>query len=413
MSVKRWIGNAAAISDLWAISLSGTVVSQVYSMTINGKSITYAASGTDTAATICAALAAVWNAISPAPPPEFQELTAAATTSTVTLTGDLPGVPATITVATSGAATFSIAHTFSATGPNDLANGQNWSGGVALANGDAAVFDNGNVPVKYNLNTSLTGISVSIESGYSGAIGLPFINSNSSTSYAEYRPTSLTLAGGTAMVNGPALTRCNLAFGANTATVRVLATGQRVDKYTPVVLVTGGNGSSELDVTKGDVGVAFYQGTTATFPVLKTSYVTNASSDVAVVCGAGATLTTIVKNGGSLTLSSDVTTLVQETSGGTVTIAAGAVTTLDLQGGTAVYNSTGTLGSATISNNGVLDFDQDPRARTVTNPIQLYGDNATLRDNQKAVNSGVLSFKANKTTKLNVQHGSDNGGSLA
>src|SRR5262249_8993955 len=157
---------------------------------------------------------------------------------------------------------FTIANTTPATGPNDFKNSQNWSTGTAPANSDVLVFDNGTVPCKYGLSTTLTGLVISIELGYSGGIGLPNINNDGNTPYAEYRPTSLTISGGTLTVNATGVTRANFAFGANTSTVRVLNNGSRPDKYVPVVLLTGGNGSSELDISKGDVGVAFYQGTT-------------------------------------------------------------------------------------------------------------------------------------------------------
>ena len=151
MATKRWLGNANAIADLWTVSLSGTVVSQTYTMTINSKSITYAAGSTDTVSNILAALQSVWSSISPSPPVEFTELTATALPAGVpytslTLTGNTLGKPSTISVSTSGAATFSIAHTTSATGPNDFTNGANWSGGSAPANSDTLVFDDGSIP---------------------------------------------------------------------------------------------------------------------------------------------------------------------------------------------------------------------------------------------------------------------------
>ncbi len=406
MSTKRWIGNAPAVADLWTVTLSGSVISQTYTMTINGKSVTYVAGGADTVAVILAALVAAWNA---SDIPEMQELAAAvASASTLTLTGNDPGVPSTITVATGGGATFTRTNTTAATGPNDFANALNWSTGTAPANSDVLVFDNGNVDCLYNLSTVLTGIVLLVDQGFSGKIGLPFVNVNGSVSYAEYRTTSLTLAGGTATINSAAIQRCNLAFGANTTTVRILNTGQRENAFVPTVLIIGGNGSSELDITKGDVGVAFYAGTTATFPIVKTGYLNNANSDVNVTFGSGATLTTVTKNGGAMTVNSDVTTLVQDAAGGVLTIAAGVVTTLEVDGGTCYPNTTGTLATVTISNDATLNFDQDPRAKTITNPILVYGDKANVLDNQKVVNSGVLSVTANQTTAINVQHGSNN-----
>ena len=412
MATKRWLGNANATADLWTVGLSGTVVSQTYAMTINSKSITYLATASDTVSTILLALQNLWNATTSGPSVEFTEMTAAALPSggpytSMTITGDTLGKPSTITVATSGGATFTITNTSPATGPNDFTNAQNWSGGAAPANSDNLVFDNGSIPCKYNLGSSLTGVTVSVEAGYSGQIGLPFINAdNAQASYAEYRPTALTLAGGTAVINSKQMGRCNLAFGANTATVRVLNTGQRSESSTPVVLITGGNGSSELDINSGDVAMAFYQGQAATFPTIKTGYVSQPASDVTLTIGVGATLTTITKNGGSLTSRVGATTITHDVLGGTLTLTdAAAVTTLNVYGGTAVISTTGTIGTVNLYNAATLDADQDPRARTITNPINVYSSAVTVKDNQKAINSGTLSLNTNGALTVNVQHG--------
>ena len=405
MATKRWLGNAVAIQDLWTASLSGIVTSQTYSMTINGKSVTYISTGIDTVATVLAALATNWNASTIT---EFTEATASAGSTTLTITGDKAGNPLSITVSTTGGASFSIANTTSATGPNDFGNGQNWTGGSAPANSDTLVFDTGSVDCAFGLTTSLSGITLIVNPGYSGNIGLYYLNKNSQTSYYEYRPQYLTLAGGTVTINAPSVQRCNLAFGANQAIVQVMATGSRIDKYTAPVLIVGGNSSSQLDITKGDVAIANYQGDSATFPTVQTSYTGNAPTDVNLYCGPGAVLTTITKNGGNLTINSNVANLTQGVAGGTVTIAAGGVATLIAENGTVNYSSVGVLGTATIAGQAVLTFDGDPRAKSVTSPIQVYGDRASVSDNAKTVNSGTLSVTTNQTTSINVSHGSGN-----
>ena len=410
MATKYWVSNAVTAYDLWTISLSGTVISQTYSMTINGKSVSYAAGGSDTVTIILAALAAAWNASTI---PEFAEATATALPvggpyTSMTITGDTAGNPLTISVATGGGSTYSIAHTTTATGPNDFGNAQNWSTGTVPANADVLVFDNGKGNCCFGLSTSLTGVTVIVNPGFTGQIGLPALNSNSQSTYNEYRTRALTLAGGTLTINAPSMQLGKFAFGANTTTVMVQATGSRLDKYTPPVLITGGNGSSQLDMTKGDVGIAFYQSETAQFPTILTSYSANAATDVTLYCGPGATLGAITKNGGTLTVNSNVTTLTQGVSGGVVNVNSGAVTTLVADNGTVNYNSTGTLGTVTITGNAVLNFDFDPRAKTITNPILVYGNSASVSDNAKVVNSGTLSVTTNQTTYLNVSHGAGN-----
>lgn len=411
MATLRWIGNAAATTDVWTIAApSGTIVSQTYSVTINGNSVSYTAGGSDTATII---LAGLQTALAASQIPEFLELTPVALPAggpytSITLTQKVSGRPTTVSVSTSGAATFSISNTTVATGPNFFDNGKNWSTGSAPANSDTIVFDYGSVDCKYKLSTTLTGIVCSVEQGYSGKIGLPAVNAESSVRYNEYRTTALTLAGGTLTIKAPSCSRCNFAFGSNTATVNIQATGQRAESLVPVVLLTGGDGSSTLDISKGDVGVAFYRGTTATFATIRTTYVSSAKSDVKLVCGIGATLTTITKNGGTLTVNSAVTTLTQEVDGGTTTVTAGAITTLNVQGGTLIYNSTGTLGTLSVSGSSIVTFDQDSQPKTITNPIQVYGEKASISDNKKVVNSGTLSVTTNRATTINVSHGSGN-----
>ena len=407
MSTRRWLGNAAAVKDLWTVALSGTVASQTYSMTINGKSVTYVAGGGDTVATILAGLVANWNASTIL---EFTELTAAGVGTVgsytgMTVTQDVAGRPTTITVATGGAATFTITNTTAATGPNFFDNSQNWSGGSAPANSDTIVFDNGTVGCWYNINTSLTGITMNVNPGYSGTIGLPQINS---LGYAEYRTTNLTFAGGTVNLKSPTLQQCNLAFGANTATVRVLATGSRLSQYIPVVLITGGNGSSALYITQGDVALAYYQGQTATFPTVDTGYLTSPNTDVQFTAGSGATLTTIVKNGGVATLYAGATTITQGPAGGTLTLAdSSAVTTLNVQNGTCNLSTTGTVATINLYANATLTADSDPRAKTVTNNINCYDSTVTVTDSAKTINSGTLSLNAQGNQFVNVQHGAN------
>jgi hypothetical protein len=410
LTIKRWIGNAAAIADIWTVTLSGTVISQTYTLTINTKSVSYAASATDTVATIVTALASAWNATTI---PEFAEYLAAGTPSSgpftaMAITAKSAGTPGTITFTSSGSAAVSIANTSPGTGPSDFTNSQNWSGGVAPTNADTLVFDNGSVPCACNLGSALTGVTISVEPGYSGAIGLPFINANGSSTYAEYRTTSLTLAGGTATVNSGKISRCNLAFGANTATVRVLNTGPRPDPNVPTCLITGGNNSSSLNVSKGDLGVAFYQGTSATFPTINTAFLSNVKGDVTLVVGVGGILTTVTKNGGSVTLRAGATTVNQQTSGGVLSITdAATITTLNATNGTVNYQTSGILGTINLYGASVLDCSGDSRAKTVTNPINVFDSAVQIIDPMKTINSGVLTLTTADLVSVEVNHGAN------
>lgn len=414
MATKEWLGNAAAVTDLWTIPApTGTLTSQTYAVAINGKSVTYTAGGSDTATTILAGLQTNLSSVTSLPPPEFQELTWTALPSGgpyTSLTGqqNVAGRPTVISISTSGSATFSTAtNTTVATGPNFFDNSQNWSTGSAPANNDTLTFDVGNVGCYYNINSSLTGVTVNINEGYTGTIGLPAINGTGASIYAEYRTQYLTLAGGTALINSSGITRCNLAFGANSVTIRAMnCSKQRPNANVPIVLITGGNSSSTLNVSKSDVGVAFYDGTTATFLTLNTAYLTSAPGDVTIVCGKGATITTVTKNGGSMTLRAGATTVTQEAIGGVLNITdAAAITTLNAYGGSVNFSSTGTLGTANLYGQTIFTCDQDPRAKTITNPINVYDARVQVIDSTKSINSGTLSINGEGIAACNFKHG--------
>lgn len=419
MATKRWLGAAAPVKDLWTITAGGTwAAADTITITINNKSVTATLGATVTVAEVVALAVAMFNsATTPqtdeayAPTGggqvinEFKEyLAAAASATTVSLTAVTAGIPGTISVSKSSTSgTFTIAHTTSATGPNFLDDADNWSGNAAPANSDVLVFDAGSTDLLYGLSTSLTGLTIKILDGYSGKIGLPDVHGSGTTAYDEYRTKYLTTAGGTTTVtidNG-ALQRCRLAFGANTATIVVRNTGTRPDANIPVVLLTGGDGSSTLALSRGDIGAAFYAGETAQFTTIDMSYVSNRGTDAKFVGGTGLTIATVRKAGGIATFNGNVTTLTQALQGGVTTFMAGTPATATIGGGSLIYNSTSApAGTAwSVTGDGTIDFDQDPRAKTASNSITLAGATAQIKDRKQVVASFavVLSHGAKPT----------------
>jgi hypothetical protein len=99
-----------------------------------------------------------------------------------------------------------------------------------------------------------------------------------------------------------------------------------------------------------------------------------------VICGDTVTLGTITKDGGYLYTggkSGAVVTVNAQRAGETVFDGTDGITSLTVLGGTFYYNSIGALaGAPTVAGMGVLDFSRDSRTKTVTNPIEVYGDNA-------------------------------------
>ncbi len=411
-TVKRWISSAQSTYDLWTLSLSGTVTSQTYTITINSKTVVYVAGSLDTVATIMAAFVTAWNSTSNPVPSEFKELTATTDGTNVYLTGVQSGVPHTVTFATSGAATISATNTTAATGPNDFANAYNWSNSIAPTNGDTFIFDSGAGQCLYNLGTSLTGCTVIVNPNYTGQIGLPDINTtNSNGSYFEYRTRYLTLAGGNATINAPSVNLCRLAWGSNTYTAEIQNSGPGVSG-TPAVLITGGNVSSKCYVIKGSVGLAALATETGECAFTQ-SYLANQAGDANVIIGSGQTITTVSKTGGVLVMNCGCTTFTQGPTGGTTTIqGSGAITTLNVNGGLCYPNSTGTVTNCTIQNDGVMNMNTDSQAKTFTNAITMYGPSARLMDDSKVINSGVLSVVTTGCPTANISHGLSNTVSL-
>ncbi len=109
--------------------------------------------------------------------------------------------------------------------------------------------------------------------------------------------------------------------------------------------------------------------------------------------GAGCTIGTVVVYGGTLTIDCAVVTSLT-IYGGTVTVrGTGAVAQLYVYGGTCIYNTTGTLGGNTkVGETGLLDFSQDPRTKTVTNPVLANNINP-VNDPSKVVSSLAISYR--------------------
>lgn len=389
-TTHRWQGDAKAVKDIWTFTPGGTIAAgSTFAFTVNGNTLAYTATGT-TAASVTAGVAAMWNntqspPLDPPPPKEFAEYYATDNAGTVTFTATKAGVPGTIGVAAggSGSPTASCTNTTAATGPNFIDNTANWSSGSAIGNGDTLVFDSGSVPCLYGFASlaAVTALTIKILQGWNpsgGGLGLPETNENG---YAEYRAKYLTIDGATLIeIDNSQISRVRIATGTSARTLIVRNTGQRVDPLVPVVLITGSHASNADYVVKGDVGFAFFAGEAASSPTYSQTFRDNPDSDARVEGGTGWTVTTINKGGGTLLLRNGATTINTTPKSGRLQVDAGAVTTLNAEGGDTIYNSTSALGTATLGNDARLYFDQDPRAKTVTNAIALYGKECHVFD---------------------------------
>lgn len=400
MATKRWQGDARAIADVWTFTPGGTIASgSTFTFTVAGKAVVYTSTGA-TAAIVSAGVTALWNSTENPLPPEFREYQAVDATGSVVFTQRTKGLSGTIACVAggSGSPSMTITNTTPATGPNFIDNADNWDDDAAPANSDVLVFDSGSVDCNQGDISSLTGITIKVLDGYTGNIGLPEYRGSGSNAYPEYRSKSISIDGGTLEVDSATVKRVRVSFGSTLATVIVRNTGARETEGLPVVTVTGGATSSRADITRGDVGIATFAGETATFPTVNISFVDRQESDARVYIGPGCgTITTLKKSGGTLINHAAVTTFTQLPGGGVTTQMAGAVATATIDGGTYIYNSSGTLTTASTSGDGFIDFDQDTRAKTVTNPIDLYGERCRIRDTRQVVATFVADLNGGAT----------------
>jgi hypothetical protein len=399
MATVRWIGNALPVQQVTTITIAGTwATGDIATVTMNGKDISITI-GTD--ATTTAVALALQEAISGTDQtgtgdhtfsvtngqtiPEFREVTATVASAVLTLTADtLVGKPFTVTTSETTASTDGVVGTPStttaATGPHHFDNADNWSTGSVPVDADDIWFDSGSVSCLYALSqSSVTPSSINVTMGFTGSIGLPETNTDTSGySYREYRDTYLALgeSGDATNIsvnigNGPGQGsgRIKIANGTSQATVNVRSTGQASETGVPAFLWKGTAATNVFNITKGDAGIGFFADDAATVATLRVGYQTNQLGDSSVACGEGVTLTTVNVTGGELITRSAVTTA--NVNGGELTHAEGTLGTLNLDGGQCIYRSDGTMTTANVGSGGVLDFRQDMRARTVTN-CNLY-----------------------------------------
>lgn len=374
MATKLWAPNAAAISEVHTITVGGTIANgQVYTVTINSKTVSYTASvGADTNTTVATSLTALLQASSY---PEFLEVTwANPSAGVITATSVTAGVPFTNTSSATGTGTLVTATTTANSGPSDASLAGNYSPSGLPVNGDDLFFTNSAVGILYNLN-ALSGVtlnSLTWDTTFTGQAGLPTYNPSG---YTEYRPTYFSVSSTTETFSagtGGGSQRIQRNQGSAAWAVSVAATGSGPTGR-PALLLKGTNAANTLEIVKGSVGVAIDPGETSNFSGgVNIGYTNSPKTDVTLSLGSGVTLGPVTMNGGQVTIRSNTTTLTQRD--GTLNIlGTAAVTTLDVEGGTCYYQSSGTIGTLTIGVDGTVDFSKDPSSRTVTNAT-VYGD---------------------------------------
>lgn len=319
---------------------------------------------------------------------EFQELSETVVASVVRVLGE-KGKPFTLTASevTAGSGTVTQAVSIAANGPFFWDSVNNWGGSAIPADADVIYIDNSDVNILYGmLQSAIEPAAMYIAMSYTGQIGLPETNQNGSP-YLEYRPAYLQI--------GPAILQIGAGLGTGSGRIKidctsdicaltVINSGSSIDEL-PAILWKGTNAGNTLIMQGGSLGIGVFGSEVATL----STFTVNGGT---LILGAGVTLSgALVVNAGNVTINSAIAGSLT-VNGGTVTInGTGAVAQLTILGGTVIYNTNGTLGGATvIGGSGTLDFGQDSRATTVTNPIDMYGLNSLGLDPKKRLGAIVV-----------------------
>lgn len=363
MATNTWLSRALPRAQVDTLTPGGTIeVGDIFKVTINGKTVSYSATGT-TVASVVTGLVAALQAITAA---EFTEITFTDSTTAVTCTGDTAGVPFTITVETTesngGAAdaqTFVQATTVEATGPNHANDPANWSLGANPANTNDVDIDLDRGALLYGIDAlaavTLASLDVYSSGQTDGTIGLPQVNA---AGYYEYRDRYLQIGATLSRINTQS-ERVMLDFGSVATTCEVRATGSPTDDI-PAVLLKGTSTSNVFEFKGGTSGLGFHLGEDVAAATVRVS------PEATLIIGElASTLTAVTSHGNTLIQTAAGTVTVED--GETKIIGTGAVTTLNADGGVCKYESSGTVGTANIT--GIVDCSGDisPRIFSVTN----------------------------------------------
>jgi hypothetical protein len=372
MPVRRWRGGAAPVKQVTEFTVGGTpAAGQVYSITINGRAVSYTAVGADTNTTIATKLK---DNLVNSSFPEFLEVVWTSSSNKVTGEAVTAGRPYTATSSASGGGTLTANTTTAAAGPNFWNLASNWHEGAVPATNDDVIIDGG-PSILYGIDQgSVTLASLRIGPGFgSSEIGLPRFTApdNSPTGYPEYRTQRLNIKSSTVTIDSSS-SRIRLNLGNTQTTITVLRTGPASSDRDPAVEIIGSHASNVLRVLSGSVGVSHYAGDASQFATIEVAHRGTAGFATTVSLGSDLTLATLKQTGGIVVLACAVTTITKER-GELHRQGSGAVTTLNNFGGEVYDEGTGTI--TTLRNAG--EYSRvGSSALTITNAY-LYAGSST------------------------------------
>lgn len=362
--------DAQGVKHLETITVGGTwLAGETCSVTINTKTLTFTvvSGATDITDVIAGMLALLQASTAPG---EFQQITWASTSTTITGTGKTDGQHHTISVAeTSVSGTFTDATTTTADGPKNV-TAANMSGAALPSASDTLGIENSSVDLLYDLD-ALSGTTLAkteIKSSYLGNIGLERQNGSGSTAYEEYLPRFLQLNSTELLIgqgDGAGSSRLLIDLEAVQSAVEVLKTANSNVDGLYALRIKGTHASNTLLVNgAAQVDIAPYDGDSATFLTLTVAAGTVRTSQ-------RTTLGTVnLQGSGTLEIFSDA--------------ALSAITAINLQGSsTLTLLGDNAITTVTLLDGATLD---DRGSGTITNLNK--GPKANYTDENSAVAVG-------------------------
>lgn len=270
-------------------------------------------------------------------------------------------------------------------GPHDISTAANYSGGALPVASDTLIIDLEGARLKYGLQTQSAVVLASRRIVAKDVeIGLPATNRDG-TAYTEYRQTYWQQTATADYVNTDS-GRIKLDHLAGLTTYEQDKSGNGTETGIPAVLLKGTHASNAWTINGGNAGIAFFAGETSTILTL------NVGPRTTVALGTGCTNATLTNYGGTLYVNSAIATALNHPSagGGTTTIeGTGTVAQITMQSGTCHYNTTGILsGTTVLGGSATLTFDDDQRAKDVTNPVKIYSSTVTFSDIKAVIAGG-------------------------
>ena len=420
MTTKYWQPKAVAIEQESSVQITANDVTTTYILTVNGIDVSVpgnAGGVNDTASD----LADAWNASTY---PYFSEITALASTDTVTLTADVAGLPFTVTSSVSGGTGTigAVSDDTAATGPNSWDNADNWSGGVVPVNSDDVIIANTDVPITHGLDQSaVTLATLRVDRSFTGHIGLDYAAVATSADglttdngVPEYRDTYLHIKSAAVNIGqnygqdipaGSGRIMLNLDSTACQVTIHDTAAASS-DQGRPSIRLKANSASTDIFVRKasGGFGIAVDEpGETSTIGDLT---ITDITASTRVQVGAGVTLTNYLQSGGQNIVQAAATITLLEITGGTLTTEGDyTITTCNVKGGTLNSNHVKTAGNCITTLNltgGTITTQGNGEARTI-NSLVLGTGGALRSDGGVVAVTGITEPTGRYTLSMGTQ----------